>query len=100
MRILFYSWSLDPKTGGGVAVYLNNLFRYLENHPIENLQIFFLSSGKLYDGKENCYIQEEKQLYGIRIFTIINSPIIAPVEKAAADIDRIISGRPSYFLFF
>lgn len=91
MRILFYSWSLDPKTGGGVAVYLNNLFRYLENHPIENLQIFFLSSGKLYDGKENCYIQEEKQLYGIRIFTIINSPIIAPVEKAAADIDRISS---------
>ena len=79
MKILYYNWTPleKKKEGGGVAVYMRNLLDYLQRSDL-GLDVTFMSSGYYYDGGDRPYIRKEKDMYGASVFSIVNSPIIAP----------------------
>ncbi len=79
MRVLYYNWTpIEQKhAGGGVSVYLYNLFQYFSSHQT-SIQPVFLSSGYYYDNKHRPYITERECYMGIENYCLVNSPIIAP----------------------
>lgn len=83
MRILYYHWVPFyeyKKTGGGIAVYMNNLVRYLCKNTKHNITC--LCSGyKWHPYKKKAYIQQTHnpcEADGCQTWEIINSPIMAP----------------------
>ena len=77
MRILHYYWTqFDDleKPGGGVRVYLNNIVGIQK----EKHEICTLNSGVDYDLSGKCYIKYIKDNDGIKQYSVINSPMIAP----------------------
>lgn len=79
MRVLYYNWTpLELKqNGGGVSIYLYNLFLFLSTHAT-SIHPVFISSGYYYDNQQRAYITEREQCMGYENFTLVNSPIIAP----------------------
>ena len=89
MKILYYNWAPfnTPGVGGGVAVYIRNIINHVANNGEKrDLQIFFLSSGWLYDKTKHTYIREEIKQGNVRCFSIINSPISAPHRFAISQL--------------
>lgn len=93
MKVLYYNWiPLNTPGGGGVAVYIRNLLNYIVEHPQQiDAEPTFLSSGWLYDGGKMPYIRQEKTTWGVKSFSIINSPIIAPHSAAISQLPDFIS---------
>ena len=94
-RVLLYNWTpLEQiKFGGGVAVYVRNLMQYAaQNKDMENIEFVFLSSGFYYDSDHtNVYIRKEPNFMSYENYTIVNSPIIAPLALSISTLSRTIS---------
>lgn len=91
MRILLYNWTplQHPKVGGGVAVYMQNILQYLTMHQNNDVDIVFLSSGFYYDSaNKEIYIRKEKEFLSVENYTIVNSPVIAPLGYASSSLER------------
>lgn len=80
MKILIYNWApLDLNIGGGVAVYVKNILDYLsKTADNDHIDVVFLSAGYYYDNSKKTYIRKDKNYKGYSVYTIINSPVIAP----------------------
>ena len=80
MKVLFYNWCpLEETEGGGIAVYQRNLLDYIAAHDV-GIEPFFLCSGFYYDGGRKAYIREEAPNRGARVFSVVNSPVYAPMR--------------------
>lgn len=98
MKVLYYNWTPTDRMslGGGVALYVKNIFQYLEAHDSDITPVF-LSSGYYYDDKKDTYLRKEEDWYGARNYSIVNSPVIAPLFReisflgSAFKINSIIS---------
>lgn len=89
MKVLYYNWApLNmPGVGGGVSVYVRNIIDYvMKNIEDNSFQIFFLSSGWLYDKSKQTYIREEQKQNNVKCFSIVNSPISAPHRFAVSQL--------------
>lgn len=77
MKILYYNWApcVGQNVSGGVGVYLRNLLDYYRNTDNE---IYVLSSGFYYDEDKTLKIRQDDCNGNIRMYSIINSPIVAP----------------------
>lgn len=80
MKILIYNWApLDLNIGGGVAVYVKNILDYFSKAADNNhIDVVFLSAGYYYDNNKKTYVRKDKNYKGYSVYTIINSPVIAP----------------------
>jgi len=89
MRILFYNWCpIDDTEGGGIAVYQRNVLDALI--PKEKIDPYFLCSGFFYDGKKEVYIREEKSTHNARVFSVVNSPVYAPLRAPLENFEMIL----------
>lgn len=83
MNILYYNWApinTDKIIGGGVTVYLKNLISYFQTQiNNQEVNITYLSSGYYYDkSTKKTYIKKGPTNLGFNVYTIVNSPILAP----------------------
>ena len=94
-RVLLYNWTpLEQyRFGGGVAVYVRNLMQYAaENNDKNDVEFVFLSSGFYYDSsRAGVYIRKEPDFMLYENYTIVNSPIIAPLAFSISTIERTMS---------
>lgn len=100
MKILFYNWTpLNVQNqGGGVAVYLKKMMKYLSMHNYD-VDIYFLSSGYFYDSKKRVHIVKEESEFA-HSYIIINSPIIAPLGNVPyKDFQKIICDNEIVTIF-
>lgn len=101
MKILYYNWTpLGVKgVGGGVAVYMNNFLQHFSDIKFP-IQTFFLSSGYFYDHKsEQSYIREEEPIYNTRVFSIVNSSVVAPLVCSISSLKRQFVAKDIISLF-
>ena len=91
MKVLFYNWTpLNiPNEGGGVAVYLKNVLKELAEKPQYGIEPVFLSSGYFYDNTSRTHLRQDNDYLGIKVFTIVNSPIIAPLRTITSNLKSI-----------
>ena len=90
MKILFYNCCpLSESEGGGITIYQNNLLNYLAETD-NSIESFFLCSGFYYNNKKKSYIREEKVEKKYRVFSIVNSPVYAPMRAPADNFQRMI----------
>lgn len=93
-RVLLYNWTplQQTKFGGGVAVYMRNLLQFAENNKNRyNIEFVFLSSGFYYDSvRKGMYIRRESDYDTFENYTIVNSPIIAPLALSISTLKRTI----------
>ena len=102
MKVLYYNYvPLGQKgIGGGIAVYLNNLFNYLIDHPECGIEPMYLSSGIIFErGKGMMYIRREKDWNGIENYVIVNSPIVASQIEATSSMNELINDRSIVNIF-
>lgn len=101
IKVLYYNWTpLDSQSvGGGVAVYLKNLLNWICDHPDCGITPVFLSSGYYYDRERKSYLRREKDYRGIPTYTIVNSPVIAPMTLAMAEVESILTEKETLPLF-
>lgn len=102
MKVLFYNWTPfnTPSIGGGVAVYIKNLLCWLSEHKDKyNVEVSFLSSGYFYDNTDRPYIRVEKEWKNVKMYTLINSSVIAPLSAAATQLNQIDDDTMSKRLF-
>ena len=81
IKVLLYNWvPLDcPKgSGGGVAVYIENLLNAFVRGVKKDIHPTYLSSGYYYDGVPVPKIRREADFNGIPVYSIVNSPVLAP----------------------
>jgi glycosyltransferase involved in cell wall biosynthesis len=90
-RVLHYNWAQfdDPQgRGGGVSVYLRNLFDHLSANGDDELVM--LSAGQHYTAIDRRvrWVETENSLgdRGLRSFRILNSPVKAPAHDMFAAI--------------
>lgn len=86
MKILFYYWMQYNdcnSRGGGVQVYLRNIIEGLRNE--NNIQIYTLSSGTVYDLSGKCHIEKLPNDGNIERYQIVNSPMLAPSKTSFFD---------------
>lgn len=89
MKILYYNWlQFDDKRfyGGGVNTYQKNLIEAMIKH--ENIQVYFLSSGKAYEkNMTHTYIRKTENIYGnnCESYEIVNSPILSSAKLSFFD---------------
>lgn len=80
MKVLLYFWTkYNDKihSGGGVKVYLNNLVSFYSKR--KNIEVYALDSGTEYDLSKKLKIKQRRTEYdNVKMFSIVNSPIIAP----------------------
>lgn len=80
MRVLFYNWCpIHDSEGGGIAVYIRNLLTYIHENS-SDIEPVFLSSGFYYDNKKTPYVREETAAFGAKVYSIVNSPVYAPMR--------------------
>lgn len=102
-KVLFYNWTplgLE-NVGGGVAVYLCNLMQYISEQTEEcGIEPIFLSSGYYYDEKNLAkpYIKRLEDYYRVPSYTIVNSPVIAPIASAVNSYNEILNDTQLYKL--
>lgn len=102
-KVLFYNWTpLGIKgVGGGVAVYLCNLMQYISEHSDESgIEPIFLSSGYYYDENnlKKAYVNRLENYFGVPSYTIVNSPVIAPLASAINSYREILNDTQLYKL--
>lgn len=93
-RVLLYNWTpLEQyRFGGGVAVYVRNLMQYAAENDKNDVEFVFLSSGFYYDSsRAGIYIRKEPDFMLYENYTIVNSPIIAPLAFSISTIERTMS---------
>lgn len=101
MKILLYNWTpLYLNIGGGVRVYLQNFIDSLVMQNKLNIQIYFLSSGFFYDNSHITHIRKEELPIDINIYSIVNSPIVAPLEYSSCEISRVYKDNTLYNIFY
>lgn len=93
MKLLVYNWTQFDDAdgrGGGVSVYLRNLFPELLKH--DDIEITMLSAGQHYNFfRRSPIIEETKNALaeqGVKTYRVINSPIKAPAHDAFFSIDK------------
>ena len=94
-RVLLYNWTPIEhyKLGGGVAVYIKNLMQYAAENR-NDIEFVFLSSGFYYDSdNKRTYIRKEQDFMSFENYTIVNSPIIAPLAFSISTLNRILSDK-------
>lgn len=97
MKVLYYNWCpLQEREGGGIAIYQRNLLQYWADHPItvpdaDPVEPFFLCSGFYYDGRKMPYIREEERQYGARVFSLVNSPVYAPMRAPLTNFSAMLN---------
>lgn len=87
MKVLYYNWTPINGQGGGVAIYVRNLLEYVGTSKKKlNIEPYFLSSGYYYDNtkKRKLYIKREKDFCGVPVFSMVNSPVVAPAAYAVS----------------
>lgn len=91
MKILYYNWThLDEQNlGGGVRIYQKNL---ADSMCEMNHEIYYLNSGFTYNGG-GTYIEQLDNVYNIRCYEIINSPVLAPVQQSGKNIDCYLNDK-------
>lgn len=90
MKVLYYNWCPIRETeGGGIAVYIRNIFNYILEHK-KDIEPVFLCSGYYYDKSNMLYYRKEKQEFDAEIYSIVNSPVIAPMKSPADNIQMMI----------
>jgi glycosyltransferase involved in cell wall biosynthesis len=101
MKVLYYNYvPLGQKgVGGGIAVYLNNLFGYLIDHPEFGIEPIYLSSGMIFERGGGMYIQRDKDWNGIENYVLVNSPIIASQIEATSSLNELINDRSIIEMF-
>ena len=97
MKILLYNWTpLNLNIGGGVRVYLQNVIDSLVMQNKLNIQIYFLSSGFFYDNSRITHIRKEELPIDINVYSIVNSPIVAPLQNSSCEISSIYKDNTLY----
>lgn len=94
-RVLLYNWTPIEhyKLGGGVAVYIKNLMQYAAENR-NDIEFVFLSSGFYYDSdNKRTYIRKEQDFMSFENYTIVNSPIIAPLAFSISTLNRTLSDK-------
>lgn len=102
MKVLFYNWA--PLTannkGGGVAVYLKNVLHYLnENYEKHHIKAYVITAGYYYDNENTPYLREEQNYEGAEVYSIINSPVIAPSMYSVTCINEILNDESTVRIF-
>lgn len=85
MKILFYSWTPyrdELSRGGGAASYIDRVIdQFVET---KDHQVVHLSSGTVYElSKHAAFCRQLTNKNGVKCFTIVNSPILAPAHLNA-----------------
>ena len=63
---------------------------YLQENKTE-IEPVFLNSGFYYDSHKKTYIREENRAFGAQVFSIVNSPVIAPMRAPVENLERMVS---------
>lgn len=93
MRVLFYNWCpIEETEGGGIAVYQRNLLDFIENSKLD-IDAFFLCSGFYYDNNKRPYIRKEETSYSVSAFSIVNSPVYAPMRAPDSNFYEMINDQ-------
>ena len=101
LKVLYYNWTpLDYLgKGGGVAVYVRNMLTYLSKCSNPDIVPVFLSSGVYYDSSNICYLRQENDFCGWNAYTIVNSPVMAPMAHAISNIYSTIKDIQTVHIF-
>ena len=101
MKILYYNWAplIEGGIGGGVAVYMRNLLRFISSNPSYEFETVFLSSGYYYDNNKNVYLRREANYEGTRVYSIVNSPVMAPLSTMISQLDTIHGDKKIQAIF-
>lgn len=91
MKVLYYNWCPIPENeGGGIAVYQRNLLNYMQHNSVD-IDAYFLCSGFFYDNTGHTYVREEKGEYNARVFSLVNSPVFAPMRAPHDNFEVMIN---------
>lgn len=96
-KVLIYNWDrLDGNSGGGVTVYVRNLATFLIRKY--NIEIFYLNAGLTYtkDGKLRLEKIPNAINDAIQCFEIVNSPVLAPVQQSAKNLEMYLQDQSLY----
>ncbi len=87
MKILIYSWTPyrdELHRGGGAASYIDRVIDQFAGAG--RLEIVHLSSGTEYEsGRRTAFCRQLKDKNGVRCFSIVNSPVLAPAHLNATN---------------
>ena len=95
IKVLYYNYVplRANGIGGGVAVYLKNVFNYFNEHPEVGIEPVFISSGFIFDNTHKTYLRQEEKWNKIENYTIVNSPIIASQIEASSSIKALLNDQ-------
>ncbi len=98
-KILYYNWCpLTEVEGGGISVYQKNLLKYISQYE-GSIEPYFLCSGFYYDGGPVSVVRQENEQLGAKVFSIVNSPVYAPMRAPEENFTAIIEDKTVTTIF-